>query len=528
MKALVYLLRTTAKNRILNLRKKPALLILYLFIIAVITIMIVTSGSSGSQPGNPKNFSDVRILYMVTAGIGFLFLYSFVTTGLSTGSTLFSMADVGLLFVAPVSSRKILIYGLIKQMATTFLSALFILYQVKTIKSSFGLGMGAIFNIFIIYAILIFFCQLLSIGIYIFSNGDQKRKELVKTVLYGLFVVTALGIYFQYLQHGGTIFEAVLNLMSYKPFQFLPVTGWAVMFICATVEGSAGLLILSLLLFLVSSIIIISLFTSGEADYYEDVLTSTEVVYNKLQDAKNGRKTVNIRKIKVKEKDTGFQGGQGASAIYYKHLLEKKRTSRLLFLDTYTVLAAGGSGILCYFMKTEFSVYLVLGILVYIQFFFTILGRLSDELTKPYIYLIPEKSLKKIVAASMTTIIKPCFDAVIIFIVVCIVSKTSPLLNLFLALAYASTGIIFVSYTLLCQRIFGGQPNKLISAMLGISLFMLVMAPGIGASITAIYLLPKSLVFLGTLPFTFCCIVLSVFIFVVCGDLLDKADYTGK
>jgi hypothetical protein len=124
--------------------------------------------------------------------------------------------------------------------------------------------------------------------------------------------------------------------------------------------------------------------------------------------------------------------------------------------------------------------------------------------------------------------IKPCFDAVIIFAVVCLVSKTSPLLNLFLALAYASSGIIFVSYTLLCQRIFGGQPNKLVSAMLGIGLFMLVMTPGISASIAAIYMLPEALVFLGTLPFTFCCVVLSVFIFVVCGDLLDKAEFTGK
>jgi hypothetical protein len=490
--------------------------------------MIVTSYSSGSHPGNTKVFRDVRILYMIAAGLGLVFLFTFTTTGLSTGSTLFSMADVGLLFVAPVSSRKILIYGLIKQMATTFLSALFILYQVNTIKSSFGLGIGAIFNIFIIYGILIFFCQLLSIGIYIFSNGDKKRKELVKTVMYGLFAITALGIYFQYLQHGGTILEAVLNLMSYKPFQFLPVAGWTVMFISATVEGSAGFLILSLLLFLISSIIIISLFTNGEADYYEDVLTSTEVVYNRLQDAKNGRKTVSSRKVKVKEKDTGFQRGEGASTIYYKHLLEKKRTSRFLFFDTYTVMTAGGAGILCYFMKAEASVYLVLGILVYVQFFMTILGRLSDELIKPYIYLIPEKSIKKIVAASMTTMIKPCFDAVIIFAVVCLVSKTSPLLNLFLALAYASSGIIFVSYTLLCQRIFGGQPNKLVSAMLGIGLFMLVMTPGISASIAAIYMLPEALVFLGTLPFTFCCVVLSVFIFVVCGDLLDKAEFTGK
>ena len=128
----------------------------------------------------------------------------------------------------------------------------------------------------------------------------------------------------------------------------------------------------------------------------------------------------------------------------------------------------------------------------------------------------------------MTTLLKPCIDAIIIFTVVCIFSKTSPLLNLFIALAYASSGAIFISYTLLCQRILGGQPNKLISAIFGMGLFMVVIAPGIGASITAILLLPKAFTFLGTFPFTFCCIVISIFVFVVCGDLLDKAEYTGK
>ncbi len=528
MKALIYLMRTTIKNRILNLRKKPAYLVLYGIIVALIALMIISSLQTGSGVSDSKHYSDIRVLYAIVAGIGAIFLFSFVTTGLSTGSTLFSMADVGLLFVAPISTRKILIYGLLKQMAATFLSAVFIFYQIRTIRNSFGLGFDDIFNLFLIYAIVIFFCQLLSIGIYIFSNGNPRRKNLVSSVLYGLFVLTALGIYFQYLQYGGTVLTALLNLMSYKPFQLVPVMGWSVMFMSASVEGNIVYLIISLMLFLISSIVIISLFTTGDADYYEDVLVSTEMTYNRLQDAKNGKRAANKKKVKINKEQVGLQGGKGYSAIFYKHLLEKKRTSRFLFLDTYTVLSAAGAGILCYFMKTAQSVYIALGILVYIQFFMTVHGKLSDELSKPYIYLIPEKSIKKVLSASMTSIIKPCFDAVIIFTVVCIISKTSPLLNIFLALAYASSGAIFISYALLCQKILGSQPNKIISSMIGLSLFMIVMAPGIGISITAILMLPKALSFLGTLPFTFCCIVISIFIFAVCGDLLDKAEYTGK
>lgn len=526
MKSLTYLLLMNLKNRILSLKKKPAMLILYILVLAFIVVMIMFSGST-SDSGAVTGQGDIRILYAIVVGVGLLFLYSFVSTGISTGSTLFNMADVGLLFVSPVSSKKILIYGLIKQMGTTLISALFILYQVGNLKSSFGMELVNILHIFLIYAILVFFCQLLSIAIYIFTNGNQSRKQLVKGLFIAFILLILAGFYYQYTVKGD-ILLSLLGLMEFKPFHFLPILGWAVMFIQASVEGNLLYLLLPLAFFLASSIAIITLFTSGEADYYEDVLHSTEVNHEKLQKAKEGKGFTSNRKVKVKDAVIGLQKGKGHTAIFYKHLLELRRGSRFLFFDTYTLLASAGAGILCYFMQESFSVYIVLGILIYIQFFTTILGKLSIELTKQYIYLIPEKSIKKVIMASMTTLIKPCFDAVVIFTIVCIFSKTSPLLNLFLAFAYASTGALFVGYTLLCQRVFGGQPNKLVQATLGLALFFLIMAPGIGSSIAAIAFLPPALGFLGTLPYTFCCVVISTAIFAGCGNILDKAEYEGK
>lgn len=529
MIALGYLLRTILKNKILSLKNKPAYLVLYGLILVGIVAMILTNIHRNPNLHNNTTFADIRILYTIVAGVGFLFFYSFVTTGLSTGSSLFSMADVGILFTAPLSSKKILVYGIIKQMAATFVSSIFILYQVGTLRNSFGLGIAAILSLFLIYAAIIFTCQLMAIVIYILTNGNPSRKNLVRGLLYGVFLITALAVYLLYLKNGGTILESLLNLMDNNLFHFLPVIGWAVLFTTGVVEGNLLFIVLACGLFFAGCFIAISIITYGEADYYEDVLNYTEVNYTKLQAAKNGKVIPkNLKKIKIKEKETGIQRGKGYTAIFYKHLLEKKRTSRFIFMDSYTIMASAGAGIVCYFIKNDFSVYTVLIILVYIQFFMTILGKLSDELNKPFIYLIPEKSIKKILSASLTTLIKPCFDGIIIFTVVCIITKTSPLLNLFLALAYASSGAIFVGYGLLCQRVFGGQPNKFISAILGFNLFMLIMMPGIVFSVFAILMLPAAFAFLGTLPFTFCCIVITIMIFVICQDLLDKTDFTGK
>jgi hypothetical protein len=525
MKGLSYLLITTLKNRILSLKRKPALAILYgVIIVSIIAMLVVYNTGEGTV--STDIYVDIRILYGIVAAVAMLYTISYVMTGLSTGSTLFTMSDVGLLFVSPISSKKILLYGLIKQMATTLFSAVFILYQLFNLRDNFGLMAGDLFYLFVIDAIILFFCQLLSIAIYIFSNGNPLRKNIVRVIYYGIIAAIIISVFILQKMNGGTLLNNALVLADNKIFQFIPVIGWSVMFFSAGVEGSVLYLVVSILLFFVSSVIIILLFTSGDADYYEDVLHSTEFNYNRLQDAKNGKNTV-VRNVKVKDKVTGIKKGSGSSAIFYKHLLEKKRSSRFIFIDSYTVFACIGAAVAGRYIPSAVSGYIILAALIYIQFFMTMLGKLAMELQRPYIYMIPEKSLNKVIAASFTMILKNCIDGLIVFAVVCVFNKTSPLLNLFLALAYSAAGLFFVSFNLLTQRLFGGQPNKIISLTLGLTLFIVLMIPGIGLSVAAISLLPSTLTFLGTLPFTFLSTLISVLIIAFCGDLLDKAELTA-
>lgn len=523
MKGLSYLLITSFKNRLKSLKRKPALAVLYGVIFISIILMIIASHADTTSV-SATSYKDIRILYGILALISMLYVVISSSTGLSTGSTLFSMADVGLLFVSPISSRKILLYGLLKQMGATIFSALFILYQIFNLRK-FGLDNKGIIYLFIIYAITLFFCQLLSIAIYIYSNGNPVRKNIVRVIYYGIIAMIVISVFLLQRLHGGTLIESGLNLVDNKLFQLVPAIGWGVMFLRAGIEGDILVLTVSLLLYILSSMVIISLFTSGNADYYEDVLYSTEVTYNRLQNAKNGKNTF-ARNVKVKEKVTGIKKGIGSSAIYYKHILERKRKSRFLFIDSYTIIASIGAGIAGKYISSAAAGYIILAALIYMQFFKTMIDNLALELQRPYIYMIPQKSLHKVVAASLTTILGNLVDGIIFFIVVCIVTKTSPLVNAFLALAYACAGLFFISFQLLAQRLFSGQPNKIVSITVGLGLFIVLLSPGIGFSAFAIGTLPASLTFLGTLPFTFSCIIISIFIFGLCGDLLDKSEYT--
>ena len=526
MKALVYLLLTILKNKILNLKKKPIYIVIYGVILVSIIFMFVIAYAVDTEI-RVNEFTDIRVLYSIIFGVASLFLVLQVITGLSSGSTMFNMADVGILFVSPISSKKILVYGLIKQMGTTLVSALFIFYQINTLKSSFGLGATSILGLVLVYAIIVFFTQLLAIIIYILTNSNNKKKFIVKSIMYLLVGGIGIVIFYQYITFGGTIINALLRFIDLKEVLWIPLLGWSVMFMKGVIAGNIIYVGISISLFLITTIAMIYIFTLRDGDYYEDVLSNTELTYNKLMDAKNGKMNTTMRKVKVNEARTGLNGGTGAMAIFYRQLLEKKRSSRLLFIDLYTVISAIGAGLFSYYYKGPGGDYILLGVFIYLQVIFTSFGKFSFELVKPYIYLIPAKSRDKILASALVTVMKPCVDSVIIFTIVSIVHKVSPLTCFFYALAYIGTSTIMISYTILCQKLFGGMPSKVISAILSLTMLMLVFIPGAAGSVLSGIFLPKSLEFLITLPYTFSCIAFTTLILVVCGDVLDKAEMVG-
>ncbi len=533
MKALSYLMITRIKNRILSLKKKPALLVLYLIILAFVVFSVVIL-LVVNQDTEQMKFADERILLLILAALALFYLWIFTNTGLSTGSSLFTMPDVGLLFVAPISSKKILLYGLISTLGKSLLGSLFIFYQIGNLKSSFGYGFKEIFALFLIFTLMVLFCQLLSIGIYIFTNGNPKRKRLVWMLLYSLIGLLIVGVLFIQRQEQIGILQAALGLMDKGWFGYVPVAGWATMFFQGVVQNSLPMLFIPLILFFVFGGMMVSLLTMGSADYYEDVLVSTETTFQTLNAAKEGRSIpkANTRKVKIKEHEQGIKHGLGANTFLFKHILEMRRKSRIVFVDNYTLFLMLGAGVSGYYFNRfnapSAAAYGVLGTAIYMQFIFSMMGKLKLELTKPYIYLIPESSFKKVFAASISSLIKHGVDGALMFLVMVLLGGTDLLTGIMSALAYTSSGAVFVALTILYQRVLGGQPNKIVQMFLGFGLLMIIMGPAIGVAVVAAILLPPAWIFLITLPFSVFCLLIAGIIFIACGNLIDKSEYTGK
>lgn len=530
MKALVYLFVTQIKNRILSLRKKPGLMVLYGFVALIVIGSIIITIVSGNQQITIENV-DYRVLFIFLSGFGLLYLYTFTYSGLSTGSSFFTMADVGLLFVAPISPKKVLIYGLINAIGKTVFASIFIFYQIPNLKKMFGFGFTELFALFFIYVAMIMFCQILSIGVYIFSNGNQKRKTIVKTILYIIISVLIIAVYLIVNKENVGVFDAIKLMLDSKWFGFMPVLGWTVMFFKGVIAGSMIEIIVSLVLYLGIGFILVSLLTTNDADYYEDVLHSTEVTYQRLLDYKEGRAVSSNtnRKIKVKNEEKGLLKGKGATVIVYKHLLEMKRSSRFIFIDLQTIIIAIGVAIAGYSIQIEGGYYIILAIVIYLQYFVNVFGRIKLELIKPYIYLVPDSSFKKILAASASSIIKPCIDSIFIFSALALVGGAGILDCIFMAIAYSCSGAMFVSLTVVYQRVLGGQPSRVAQVILGLFIMVVVIAPAVVASVLfKILLLPEYLGFLATLPYSIICLIFALIMFISCSNILDNAEYTGK
>lgn len=521
MKALMYLMVKEMKNRIRKLMRNKGLCIFYIVLIVIAIGSLITYSFVDASSSTK---TDIRMLYTIILGLGILFLYSSIAMGFSKGGTLFSMSDVGLLFVAPISPKRILVYGLIKQLGTTFLSAIFIIFQVSSLKTNFNLNTYGLYAIFIAYAMLLFFCQLISITFYVYSNGNEKRKQILKLLVFVYFAVLSLWFLFGYLEFK-EIWKPFYQMVDSEIFLYVPVLGWTLGLIKGGVESNITMVLLSFGQYALFSYLMILSFSKNEADFYESVLVRTENNYEALQNMKERKGNyVKTSNVKLKEKNTGIRKGKGASTILYKQIVEMKRESKIPFLSASSIimllLALGFS----YFGDKNYLSYVIFGIVVYMQFIFTIMGKLDGELHKPYIYLIPEPSIKKLVYSCLSGAIQPFLEGILVFVIVCIVGQQSPMLCLFLAIAVGVSGLLFSVIPVLFLKVFGEKPSRIFTVFIELILLLIILMPGIIISVIKTLTLSNEMAFLGTVPYIIDCLIFSALIFYLCRNIFDHTE----
>ena len=172
MSSLVFLLSRSIKNSFLELLRKPAKLILWIFVIVMLGGVVILSLFTRQSMD-----STLDIIWL--KGIFFLFILLFVVIviqkGLSKGDAIFDMNDVNLLFVSPVSPRLILMYGIVRMAKMAFAAGFFILFQSNSLGTGFGVGFNAVLLLLLGFILAVCLLQILSLLIYSLTNGNSEN-----------------------------------------------------------------------------------------------------------------------------------------------------------------------------------------------------------------------------------------------------------------------------------------------------------------------------------------------------------------
>ena len=534
MNSLGYLLRTQAKNTILNMFRHPAKLISYVVIVGFIVFSVfLEKDSSGATQGA----MDTRLLQGIYFVILVFLLDISLLSGVKSGSTFFSMPDVNLLFVSPIKPNLILSYGLMKQMSSMLLMVLFLMFYSPLLIKNFGLTVLQVFHLALGLAAVLILAQFLSMLLYNYCNGNSFRRNGTRAAIYVATILLVGYVGLSCIQNGGS-FEGVLQAVSSPILEKIPVVGWVKGAVFADVAGHlTQLWIYWGLSFLLGAISLVMLI-KGSPDYYEDVLQSTETSYQAsqvLKEAKDGSHSVSFQiKRKTPIKKDGLGGGFGANVFFYKHLCEIRRRNRLGLLTTSTIFIVLIGLAAAYFIQrmaqsegdfvepqTLFGIVLI--IQVYLLFFFHAAGDWAMELKRPYIYLVPASSFSKLLWVSMTTLVKPVIDGALAFTVLWLYLKPNFMVLLSAVLIYGSCSFLFTAAGVLFCRIFGQPTPKGLLMMVYFLLLFLLALPG-GAITLGLSLVADLSWYSAGLVFAVINVLVLLGTFAVCRNVLESAE----
>ena len=412
MNSLVFLLAKSAKNSLLELRRKPAKLMLWVLVIAGIGGIFLLSMFTRQSTAGSLDLVWLKGILLLSI---LIFVVIAIQKGLANGDVIFDMNDVNLLFVSPVSSRLILMYGIVRMAKMAFLAGFFILFQSNSLSVGFGVGFDAVLLVLLGFMLAVGVLQILSLLIYSLANGKPKRKLKVRILAILAFLPLIVYICVQFVGTGDLLL-ALENTLGSPLADWTPVAGWASAGTVSLISGNMGNGFLFLGLLVLSGVLLILYIALSNPDYYEDVLVATETAFEKKRVLGEGQinpEASSTKKVKIAK--TGI-GGLGTSAIFYKHLRESFRANYLGLWGASSIIMVLGTALFSLFLRGEDSATLILlQILMWWQIFMIGTGRGLKELYMHYIYLIPESSFRKIVWSNLEIVFKVLVESVAIF-----------------------------------------------------------------------------------------------------------------
>ncbi|MBU3099240.1 MULTISPECIES: putative ABC exporter domain-containing protein [Clostridium] len=473
MKPLFYIIRKSIKNWLLQLKHEPLKLVLYILcLVSLCLVFFVNKDTSRT-----KSILDPMLYSTIVGCVILLFTVPDIYSSINNGATFFRGADINFIFTSPISPQKVLIYGFIKQIYSSFIAVVFVLFQGYTLSSYSNIQSYGILVIVFGLFIMLIFTSTLKILLYSIASKSVKNKTMIRNIFKGLGIVVLIA-YFIELYVTRSPGKAIMSLLNSSIIPYIPVYGWVREIIMASMNGINTMFIIYTILIIALGAICCYIIYSMKLDYYEDVLASTEYKETAISASRNGEqvfmksgKKPRVRKVKYTRK------GKFASAIFWRQILEYKKTGfGLINIGTviYVVIAITAG-----LFSPIKDLVIILGGMIYLQLIFNFASKWRKDLTNQYIYMLPDHSFKKIIYATVVDNIKNLIDGTIVFLITGILFKSSIMLIILNIVAFESIGSLFIYGGILTRRLLGGGENIVTTGFMRIMILVGIVTPAI-------------------------------------------------
>lgn len=424
MNSILYVLKKEFKNKWKKAVRKPSFYVYVLILVFYAVIMYQTFRGLVVDGG----FGTPKVLTMVLTGLVLYFTpMNYVAYAKHKGLR-FLPAHVHFMFPAPVSPKFLLLFGQFQTQILSFLLELVVVF--------FGITW---FHIPPVRMLLYFFCVSClsmvfegSLVVCLYGN-ERFRENTMKRlgsclwlVLGVLAAVTAL-----YLMKFGFHFQSVLDFLLSDWICYLPALGWQIALIRLTILGPSFSALFGSGCYLIWGIFLtvcaVKMKCTGR--YYEDAMQFADDFQKVMEKRKKGDTSTGLKHGKVNRGASVTYKGSGAKAIFYRQLLEYKKSRFFLFggQTLVSLVVAVGFPVLTYLGEIRITgvvrYYAIFGVMAYIYLIFSnIQTKWEKELENPYVYLIPAGNFSKMWYATVLEHIRVMIDAAIMVVPYCLVT----------------------------------------------------------------------------------------------------------
>jgi hypothetical protein len=348
-----------------------------------------------------------------------------------SGGSIFLMADVNLLFPAPMKPQSVLLFRLIMQAGTSIIATIYLLFQIPNLVLNLGLGVGAVFAMLGAWFFLMVFSKLISVLLYTLTSTRPSLKRYLRPCLWGALLVIGVG-YYLYAQQASDYFTAALGYFNGPLTRYIPLWGWLKGLVLYGMEGNLAGALLSAMGLLLLAVLLTVIIWHIRADFYEDAMARSEETAEKQAQLQSAR--VNLQKRKKDRNDAlrrdGLSHGSGATVYFHKAMYNRFRFAHLHVFtktsETYLAISIGLCLLLLFVVKNSFFPVVAL-VLAGFTFFRSLGNPITQDISQETFFLVPDTAHRKVFFSFAAGVVNSALDLLPALLVAAVVLRADPL-----------------------------------------------------------------------------------------------------